>query len=66
MNETTKATDTPLVDTHFHVYTTDMPLTSWAWHHPPEDASAEQFVEVMDRHGAVSYTHLTLPTTERV
>ena len=51
MNDTTKATDTPLVDTHFHVYTTDMPLTSWAWHHPPEDASAEQFIEVMDRHG---------------
>jgi predicted TIM-barrel fold metal-dependent hydrolase len=49
MNEST--TDTPLVDTHFHLYTRDMPLTSWAWHHPPEDASAERFIEVMDRHG---------------
>jgi predicted TIM-barrel fold metal-dependent hydrolase len=44
-------TDTPLVDTHFHLYTTDMPMEPWAWHHPPEDASAEQFIEVMDRHG---------------
>ncbi len=43
--------DTPLVDTHFHLYTRDMPLTDWAWHHPPEDASAEQFLSVMDAHG---------------
>ncbi|MBU8542659.1 MULTISPECIES: amidohydrolase family protein [Roseomonadaceae] len=49
MNEST--TDTPLVDTHFHLYLKDMPLTPWAWHHPPEDASAERFIEVMDRHG---------------
>jgi predicted TIM-barrel fold metal-dependent hydrolase len=51
MNGTEGAADTPLVDTHFHLYTTDMPLTAWAWHRPPEDASAEQFIEVMDRHG---------------
>ena len=48
---TESTTDTPLVDTHFHLYLKDMPLTSWAWHHPPEDASAERFIEVMDRHG---------------
>lgn len=41
----------PLVDAHFHVYTRDMPVTDWAWHHPPEDASAEQFLSVMDAHG---------------
>lgn len=51
MTQTAGATDTPLVDAHFHLYTTDMPLMPWAWHHPPEDASAEQFLEVMDRHG---------------
>jgi predicted TIM-barrel fold metal-dependent hydrolase len=51
MNESLPATDSPLVDTHFHVYTRDMPITPWAWHHPPEDASAEQFIKVMDRHG---------------
>jgi predicted TIM-barrel fold metal-dependent hydrolase len=43
--------DTPLVDTHFHLYTRDMPITDWAWHHPPEDASAERFLSVMDQHG---------------
>lgn len=44
-------TDTPLVDAHVHLYTRDMPLQPWAWHHPPEDASAERLLEVMDRHG---------------
>ena len=47
MNGTAAATDTPLVDTHFHLYTRDMPITPWAWHNPPEDASAEQFIEVI-------------------
>ncbi|PZW48616.1 putative TIM-barrel fold metal-dependent hydrolase [Humitalea rosea] len=51
MNQNTDANDTPLVDTHFHLYTTDMPITPWAWHHPPEDASAEQFIRLMDQHG---------------
>lgn len=51
MTETAAPTDTPLVDTHFHLYEKDMPLTSWAWHHPPEDASAETFLGIMDRHG---------------
>ena len=41
----------PLVDTHFHLYTRDMPITDWAWHHPPEDADAERFLGVMDAHG---------------
>lgn len=45
------ALDPPLVDAHFHVYTTDMPTTPWAWHRPPRDATAEQFVALMDRHG---------------
>ena len=30
------------------------------------DASTEEIVNTVKRRGAVSYTHLTLPTTERV
>jgi predicted TIM-barrel fold metal-dependent hydrolase len=51
MSEKTRNADAPLVDAHFHLYTKDMPLTPWAWHHPPEDASAEQFIALMDQHG---------------
>jgi predicted TIM-barrel fold metal-dependent hydrolase len=51
MNQSASAADAPLVDTHFHLYTRDMPIQPWAWHHPPEDASAEQFMALMDRHG---------------
>ncbi|MBO1074526.1 amidohydrolase family protein [Roseomonas marmotae] len=51
MTVSTQAADTPLVDAHFHLYTRDMPLTPWAWHHPPEDATAEQFIALMDQHG---------------
>ena len=34
--------DAPLVDSHFHLYTTDMPLAKTAWHRPDHDASIEQ------------------------
>jgi predicted TIM-barrel fold metal-dependent hydrolase len=44
-------TDQPLVDSHFHVYTTDMPLTATAWHRPPTDATIESAIETLDRHG---------------
>jgi predicted TIM-barrel fold metal-dependent hydrolase len=44
-------TEHPLVDCHFHVYTTDMPLVGTAWHRPPGDASAELILETMDAHG---------------
>jgi predicted TIM-barrel fold metal-dependent hydrolase len=43
--------DAPLVDSHFHVYTTDMPLTATAWHKPPADATTEQLIETLDTHG---------------
>ena len=33
------ASDAPLIDTHAHVYTTDMPLSAMAWHKPPCDAT---------------------------
>ncbi|NKC31247.1 amidohydrolase family protein [Falsiroseomonas selenitidurans] len=43
--------DAPLVDTHFHLYTADMPLIGTAWHHPPADATTEDFIATMDAHG---------------
>lgn len=43
--------DAPLVDSHAHVYTTDMPLAPAAWHKPPADATIEQYVATLDRHG---------------
>jgi predicted TIM-barrel fold metal-dependent hydrolase len=43
--------DAPIVDSHAHVYTTDMPLSATAWHKPPADASIEQYIATLDRHG---------------
>lgn len=45
--------DAPLVDTHFHLYTTDMPTQSTAWHRPTNDASIERCLETLDRHGVL-------------
>lgn len=41
----------PRVDTHFHVYTRDMPLAASAWHKPTEDATIERLVATLDAHG---------------
>lgn len=41
----------PLVDTHFHIYTRDMPLSATAWHQPTEDASLERCLNTLDSHG---------------
>jgi len=41
----------PVVDCHVHLYATSMPRVATAWHRPPEDASPERFLEVMDAHG---------------
>jgi predicted TIM-barrel fold metal-dependent hydrolase len=46
-----KPTDAPTVDSHAHVYTTDMPLSATAWHKPPADATIEQYIATLDRHG---------------
>lgn len=43
--------DAPLVDTHAHVYRTDMPMTGTAWHRPPADATAEDYIATLDRAG---------------
>jgi predicted TIM-barrel fold metal-dependent hydrolase len=45
------SSDAPLVDSHAHVYTTDMPLSPTAWHKPPADATIEQYVATLDQHG---------------
>ena len=45
------AADAPIVDSHAHVYTTDMPLSATAWHKPPADATIEQYVATLDRYG---------------
>ena len=40
-----------MVDTHFHVYTRDMPLAATAWHKPTEDAAIERLIDTLDAHG---------------
>ncbi|CAN5692783.1 amidohydrolase family protein [soil metagenome] len=49
--DTIPADDAPLVDTHAHIYTLDMPLTATTWHKPPHDASVEQYLQALDEHG---------------
>lgn len=41
----------PLVDTHFHIYTTDLPLARDSWYKPPEDAGADRLIKLLDDHG---------------
>ncbi|KGE02063.1 amidohydrolase family protein [Rhizobium sp. YS-1r] len=41
----------PLVDAHFHIYTTDLPLAPNASHKPPEDAGVEKLIGLLDEHG---------------
>lgn len=43
--------DAPLVDSHAHVYTTDMPLSATAWHKPSADATIDQYIATLDAHG---------------
>ncbi len=45
MVETTDAGDGPLVDTHAHAYTLDMPLSPTAWHRPAHDAPIENYIK---------------------
>ena len=48
---TTAANDAPLVDTHAHVYTLDMPFSATAWHKPPADATIDMYVDTLAKHG---------------
>ena len=44
-------TETPLVDAHVHVFTSDMPLVDNPRHAPTYDFTVEQFIATMDAHG---------------
>jgi predicted TIM-barrel fold metal-dependent hydrolase len=54
--------DGPVVDTHAHIYTLDMPLSGTAWHKPPQDARIDQYLAVLDQHG-VSFGVLAAAST---
>lgn len=43
----------PLVDSHFHLWQTDHPLTDTAWHAPPTEAPLEEFIKLMDERGII-------------
>jgi predicted TIM-barrel fold metal-dependent hydrolase len=43
----------PLVDAHFHIYTTDLPLAEGAWHTPAEDAGCARLISLLDEHGVL-------------
>ncbi len=43
--------ETPLVDTHAHVYTSRMPLATTAWRRPAGEATVEEYLSVLDAHG---------------
>ncbi|MBL4811405.1 MAG: amidohydrolase family protein [Rhodobacteraceae bacterium] len=42
----------PLIDSHLHIWTKDMPLTDTAWHAPP-DAPLEQCLQQLDENGVM-------------
>jgi predicted TIM-barrel fold metal-dependent hydrolase len=41
----------PVIDTHAHIFTRDMPLTPQAWTRPDYDFTAEQYLAALDEHG---------------
>ncbi|MDF2810647.1 MAG: 2-pyrone-4,6-dicarboxylate lactonase [Microvirga sp.] len=43
----------PLVDSHFHLWRADLPLTDTAWHRKVTDAGIDEFIEILDRHGVI-------------
>lgn len=45
------ALDAPIVDTHAHIYRVDMPMPGSAWHRPPADALAEDYIATLDAAG---------------
>jgi predicted TIM-barrel fold metal-dependent hydrolase len=45
------AWDTPVVDCHVHVFTTDMPLVANPRHTPTYDFTAEKLLSTLDAHG---------------
>lgn len=43
--------DGPIVDTHAHVFTLDLPRVPTSWHQPPADASIEDYIDTLDENG---------------
>lgn len=43
----------PLIDTHLHIWTKDMPLTDTAWHAPPTNAPLEACLKQLDDNGVL-------------
>ena len=41
----------PIVDSHFHLWRRDDPLAEQVWHRPPNDATAAEFLAILDSHG---------------
>ncbi len=41
----------PIVDTHAHIFTMDMPRSDSAWFEPQYGFTAEQYLALLDRHG---------------
>lgn len=45
--------NTPLIDSHLHIWARGMPLTDTAWHAPPTDAMLETCLDTLDANGVV-------------
>jgi predicted TIM-barrel fold metal-dependent hydrolase len=45
---TSTDSEAPIIDTHAHVYTLDMPRKSESWHRPPADASIDDYIAALD------------------
>jgi hypothetical protein len=45
------AHEPPLVDSHFHIWRSDLPLIRAAWHRPPSGGTLEQALATLDAHG---------------
>ena len=43
--------DAPIVDSHAHIFTPDMPLAASAWKRPDYGFTAEDYLKVLDAHG---------------
>ncbi|CAH1693999.1 putative 2-pyrone-4,6-dicarboxylic acid hydrolase [Hyphomicrobiales bacterium] len=43
----------PLVDSHFHLWRAELPLTDTAWYRKLTDASVDEFISILDRHGVI-------------
>lgn len=48
-----KTDEAPLIDSHFHVWRRNQPLSDTAWHAPPTDAPLEDCLKTLDEHGVV-------------